>query len=121
MTIMDEKLHQPHIGDEQINLLERLSNACGVSGDEGEVRRIVLDEVRPYTDEVKVDAVGNVLVTKRGVGGSRLRVMLSAHMDEVGFMLTHDEGDGTYRFDTVGSVSSGDLAGKAVWIGREHI
>ena len=57
---------QPTIGNAQFKLLEKLCNACAVSGDEGEVRKIVLDEVKPYADEVKVDAMGNVLVTKNG-------------------------------------------------------
>ena len=82
------KRRTPRIGATQIRLLERLTNACAVSGDEKEVRTIVMDQVRPHADEVKVDAVGNVLVSRRGQGENRLRVMLAAHMDEVGFMLT---------------------------------
>jgi putative aminopeptidase FrvX len=62
-----------------------------------------------------------VLVTKRGSGEKPLRVMLAAHMDEVGLMLTHDSGDGIYRFEMVGSISPSDLPGKTVWIGKEHI
>ncbi len=109
------------IGGSQIKLLERLCNAVAVSGDEGEVRKIVLEQVKPHADEVKVDALGDVLVTKRGTGENRLRVMISAHMDEVGFMITQDEGDGIYRFDTVGGIDLRQMAGKPVWIGREHI
>ena len=110
------------IGARQIRLLERLCNACAVSGDEGEVRKIVLEEIRPVVDQVKVDALGNVLAIRSGSGqGPRLRVMLDAHMDEVGFMLTQDEGDGIFRFDTVGGIDVRQLAGKPVWIGQEHI
>ena len=116
----DEKSFLP-VDDLQIRLLERLSNACAVSGDEGEVRKIVLAEVKPHADEVKVDALGNVLVTKHGQRENLLRVMLAAHMDEVGLMLTHDDGDGIYHFEVVGSVSASDLAGKAIWIGKDHI
>ena len=101
--------------------MERLSNACAVSGDEGEVRKIVLSEVRPHADEVKVDALGNVLATRRGSGEHRLKVMLAAHMDEVGLMLINDKGEGIYRFETVGGISASDLAGKSVWIGKDHI
>ncbi|NJD60347.1 MAG: hypothetical protein C3F13_10875 [Anaerolineales bacterium] len=121
MADITRDTYSPRIGDEQITLLERLSNACAVSGDEGEVRKIVLSEVKPHADEVKVDALGNVLATKYGSGEGRLRVMLAAHMDEVGFMLTHSMGDGIYRFEVVGGISASDMAGKAVWIGREHI
>lgn len=108
------------IGDEQVRLLESLSNACAVSGDEGEVRKIVLNQVRQVADEVKVDALGNVLVTRHGKTEGRLRVMLAAHMDEVGLMITHDEGDGIYRFGTVGGLAPADLPGKTVYVGKEH-
>src|SRR4030042_2066820 len=121
MASMTEKMNLPKIGDEQLKLLERLSNACAVSGDEGEVRKIVLEEVRPYTDEVKVGALGNVLVTKRSAVERPLRVMVVAHMDEVGLMLTSDEGEGIYRFESVGGTSATDFSGKVMWVGKEHI
>jgi endoglucanase len=117
---------QYRLGAAQISLLKKLSEAVAVSGDEGEVRALVLEQVRVSASEARVDALGNVLVTQTGSttlkrGAARLRVMLAAHMDEVGFMLTHDEGDGIYRFDTVGGLDERHLAGKAVWIGRDHV
>ena len=121
MATMDQKSYQRQIGKEQIKLLERLSNACAVSGDEREVRKIVMDEVGPHADEVKVDALGNVLVTRQGSGEKRLRVMLTAHMDEVGIMLIHDEGEGVYRFGVVGGINVTDLPAKVMWTGSEHI
>ena len=81
----------------QLRLLQRLCDAIAISGDEGEVRRIVFEQVRPMADDLRVDALGNVLVTKRGSGRNRLKVMLAAHMDEVGFMIVADEGDGFYQ------------------------
>ncbi len=105
----------------QIRLLERLCNACAVSGDEGEVRKIVLAEIRPHADSVRVDALGNVLATRQGEGAERLRVMLAAHMDEVGFMITRDEKDGFFRFDTVGGLDARQLVGKTVVVGKEHV
>lgn len=111
---------QPAIGEEQIQLLERLCNACAVSGDEGEVRAIVLEQVRPHADQVKIDALGNVLVTRAGRDENRLRVMIAAHMDEVGFMITYDDGDGIFRFDPVGGIDERQLVGKPVQVGREH-
>jgi len=120
----------PMIGNAQIKLLERLCNASAVSGDEGEVRQIVLYEIKGHADEVKVDALGNVLATKRArrsdnvstsLSESPLRVMLSAHMDEVGFMLAADEGEGIFRFETVGGVDVRQLPGKAVIVGKEHL
>ena len=121
MTKNKKEFHPFHVEDEQIRLLERLSNACAVSGDEGEVRKIVLEEVSPHADEVKGDALGNVLVTRRSRKEKALRVMLAAHMDEVGLMITNDEGDGLYRFEVVGGLDVWKLAGKAVWVGKEHV
>ncbi len=125
----------PTMGTQQIKLLERLSNASAVSGDEGEVRHIVLEEIKGHAEEVRVDALGNVLVTKKGTapstspsgtlssetGKPRLRVMLSAHMDEVGLMLVADDGEGLFRFEIVGGIDVRQLPGKAVLVGREHI
>ena len=113
------------VGAEQIALLERLCNASAVSGDEGEVRRIVLEEVRPHASSLVIAAVGNLLVTHAGsqepADGGRLRVMLAAHMDEIGLMVTNDEGEGIFRFDTVGGIDVRQLAGKPVWVGSEQI
>ena len=111
----------PSIGQAQIRLLEKLCNASGVSGDEGEVRQIVLKEVTPLADDVKVDALGNVLATKKGSGRNRLRVMLDCHMDEVGFMIVADDGDGIYRFETVGGLDVRQLVGKQVLVGKNKI
>lgn len=105
----------------QLALLEKLCSACAVSGDEGEVRKIVLEEIKPFADEVKVDAMGNVLVTKKGRGKNRLRVMLDAHMDEVGFILVSDEGDGIFCFETIGGIDPRNLPGKPVLVGKEHL
>jgi endoglucanase len=112
----------PKFGNAQLKLLEKLCNVIAVSGDEGEVRKIVLEEVKPYADEVKVDTLGNVLATKRGgsQGGKRMRVMLDAHMDEVGFMIVADEGEGLYRFETVGGIDVRHLVGKQVFVGKER-
>ncbi len=103
-----------------LNLLEKLCNACAVSGDEGEVRRIVLEEIRPYVDEVTVDAMGNVLAVRRGKGENLPRVMVAAHMDEVGFMLIDGGKDGLFRFGLVGGIDPRYLPGKSVWVGRKH-
>src|SRR5687767_15717669 len=110
----------PTFGNPQLKLLERLCNVIAVSGDEGDVRKIVLEEVKPYAEEVKVDALGNVLVTKTGRGRKRTRVMLDAHMDEVGLMIVDEEGEGLYRFEMVGGIDLSHLVGKQVFVGRER-
>jgi endoglucanase len=110
--------NKPTIRSSQYRLLEQLCNACAVSGDEGAVRKIIKEQLKPSTNDFKVDALGNVLVTRVGTGQNRLKVMIAAHMDEVGFMLTHNDGDGIFRFDTVGGIDSRQLAGKPVWVGE---
>ena len=111
----------PPFGNAQLKLLEKLCNIIGVSGDEGEVRKIVLDEIKPYADEVKVDAMGSVLAIKRGGGKKRVRVLLDAHMDEVGFFIVADDGEGIYRFETVGGIDVRHLVGKQVLVGKDRL
>ena len=110
----------PSFGNAQIELLEKLCNVIGVSGDEGDVRKVVLEEIKSYADEVKVDALGNVLAIKNGRGKNRMRVMLDAHMDEVGFFIVAEDGEGIYRFDTVGGIDVRHLIGKQVLVGKDY-
>jgi putative aminopeptidase FrvX len=111
----------PSIGGSQIKLLEKLCNAVAISGDEGEVRKIVMEEVKPYAETVKVDALGNVLVTRSGKDSQRVRVMLDAHMDEVGFMLVNDDGDGLFSFALIGGIDPRSLPGKQVLVGKNKV
>ena len=117
----NEMIEPPRLGAAQVRLLERLCNACAVSGDEGEVRAIVLEQIRPLVDDLRVDALGNILATRRGKDSGCPRVMLAAHMDEVGFMITSEDDDGQYRFETVGGLDSRQLVGKSVWVGKDHL
>ena len=94
----------PSIGPEQIQLLETLSNACSASGDESEVRKIVLDQIRPYVDEITIDAMGNVLAVHKAKVRDPLRVMVAAHMDEIGFMLLKDDGNCQFQFELIGGI-----------------
>lgn len=98
--------------------LEKLSNASAPSGYEGEVRKIILSEIKPYVDEVKVDKMGNIIAHKKGKGK---KVVLDAHMDEVGFIITSFNEDGTLKFDTLGNVNSRSIASRSVLIGKEKI
>ncbi len=109
----------PTIGPKQVNLLRRLCGEAAVSGDEGRVREIVREELQEHSDEIRIDALGNLLVTKGGRGRGRLRVMLDAHLDEVGFMIVAEESDGIYQFETVGGIDPQNLPGKQVVVGKE--
>lgn len=110
------------VSAEQIALLERLCNAAGVSGDEREVRAVVLEQVRPLADEVTVDALGSVLVKRHARGVENpLRVMLDAHMDEVGLIVVGDEEGGLFRFVKVGGIDDRSLPGKTVLVGKDNV
>jgi len=102
------------------DLLSRLSNAVAVSGDEGAVRRLILEAIHGHVDEVKVDALGNVLALKRGTGRGG-RVLVTAHMDEVGFMITGFDSDGALHFEPVGSPEERVLPGKPVLVGAQRL
>ncbi len=77
--------------------------------------------LKVHPGEIRIDALGNVLVTCHGSGQKRLKVMVAAHMDEVGFMLVADEGEGLFRFELVGGVDVRQLPGKAVLVGKDHL
>lgn len=111
----------PAFGNSQLKLLEKLTNVIGISGDEGEVRKIVLEQVKAYADDVRVDAMGSVLATRLGRGKKRVRVMLDAHMDEVGFMIVADDGEGIFRFQTVGGIDVRHLVGRQVFVGKDRV
>ena len=81
----------------------------------------MLEQIRPLADEVRVDALGNVLAVRRGAGDNNLKVMLAAHMDEVGLMIVNDEEGGLFRFEMVGGLDVRQLVGKPVLVGRDHI
>jgi len=81
------------------DLLEKLSNAHGISGYEGDIREIIRGEIEPYVDDVRVDRIGNIIGTKKGKNPS---VMIAAHMDEIGLMAKYVDDKGFIRFVTVG-------------------
>lgn len=119
--VENAKKYAPKLGKKELELLTRLSNALAVSGDEQEVREIVYEELKEFEDYMHTDAMGNVLVKREGTGSERVRVMLAAHMDEVGMMLTKEDGDGLFEFVVVGGVDPRQLVGKPVIIGRKHV
>lgn len=105
--------------------LEQLSNAFGVSSVEDEVRKIIIDAAKPYADEWHVDTMGNLFVTRRSrpvaSGKPPLRVMVTAHMDEVGFMISKISSNGRLKFKPIGGFDPRVLLGKVVVVGRDKI
>lgn len=85
------------------NLLKQLTQLWGVSGYEKEVAAFIEKEAAPYADEIIKDAVGNLIVRKKGTGGGKgKRIMFAAHMDEIGFMVKKIESDGRLRVCSLG-------------------
>lgn len=101
-----------------IERIEKLCSLYGASGREDAVRDYILSEL-PADAEATVDALGNLIVFKKGKKRANHRVMLCAHMDEVGLMITHITDDGFLKFDTVGGISAPALTGKAVRVGKD--
>jgi endoglucanase len=91
-----------------MELLKELTQAWGVSGREKKVREIIRREVTSYADEVTTDDLGNLIVLKRGAGGGK-KIMLAAHMDEIGMQVTKIESDGRLRVAKVGWVWAGSV------------
>jgi len=87
-----------------LSLLERLCTANGISGDESSVRQIILDEIKDFATEITTDNLGNLIVFKKGREQAKNRLMISAHMDEVGFIVTDITSDGLIKFDEVGGI-----------------
>lgn len=79
------------------------------------------DLIADHVDEWRVDSMGNLLALKRGTGESDLRVLVDAHMDEVGLMVTEVESDGTLKFETVGGIADQTLLGKTVQVGPKKL
>ena len=97
-----------------ISLLKEICETAGVSGFEQRVREVVLREVTPLVDSVSIDAMGNVIALKKGKEDKR--VMIGAHMDEIGFIVTHIDEEGFLRFHTLGGFDPKTLTAQRVII-----
>ncbi len=106
-------------------LLEKLSNARGVSGNEGQVREIIVETIRDRVDEYRVDSMGNLIACKHASGRAARRggpkVMIAAHMDEVGLLIVHVDDDGRLRFNKVGGIDDRVLPSKVYLIGENRV
>ena len=100
--------------------LERLSQIPGVSGWEDAVRAAIIAEISGKC-EYKTDALGNLIAFKKGKKTGKNTVLFSAHMDEVGFIITSIEDSGLLKFATVGGIDSRCVVGRAVEIGDKSV
>ncbi len=103
------------------SLLKNLCLLNGISGDEHRVRDFIINQIKDYADNISVDNLGNILVFKKGKNKAQNKLMLSAHMDEVGLMVTDITSSGYIKFDEVGGIDKRILLGKEVGIGSGNI
>jgi len=94
-------------------LLKTLTETFSPSGYEDEIRKVIAREVTPLADEVRVDALGNLIVRKKPTKESKnaKKIMIAAHMDEIGVMVTHVDANGFVRFTGIGGVYPRNLPG----------
>ncbi len=86
------------------SLIQELVETIGPSGYEMEVRDLIRSKVEPLADNVHIDALGNLIATKGKISSRGIKIMLAAHMDEIGVMATHIDENGFIRFTTIGGV-----------------
>ncbi len=104
-------------------MLETLKTLCelnGTSGREEDVGAYILERIEGKC-EIKVDALGNIIAFKEGKKRAKNKVMISAHMDEVGFIITYITDDGYLRFDCVGGIDEKVIVGRAVTVGEQNV
>lgn len=101
-------------------LLKRLTEGAGVSGNEKEVRDIIIEEIKDCVDNLKVDKLGNIIAYKKGQGSSK-KLMVTAHMDEIGLMIIDIDDMGLLKFTTVGGIDKRILVSKPVLVGKNKI
>jgi endoglucanase len=97
-----------------ISLLKQVCETPGAPGYEQRIRQVILDEVRPMVDELRVDNMGNVFALKKGTASDPKTAMAAAHMDEIGFIVTHIDDNGFLRFHTLGGFDPKTLTAQRV-------
>lgn len=112
----DDRVHHEE-GYVNSDLLKRLCEAPGIPGREDEIRKIAARELRAVVDDITVDSLGNVVGVKRGNGGPR--VMLAAHMDEIGFVVKHIDDQGFVRVQPIGGWDVRNLVSQRVIVYTE--
>ncbi|TCO71790.1 M42 family metallopeptidase [Marinisporobacter balticus] len=110
----------------QYDLLKKLTETYGPSGNEESIRHLIQEEIKDYVDEMKIDKMGNLIAIKKGNG---TKVMIASHMDEIGVIVTGIDENGFLRFANIGGVSPYISLGQRVQfadgtigvIGMEHL
>lgn len=101
--------------------LEELTNLSGVSGDEGRVRSYILNKISDACDEIYTDSIGNLICVNRANVRNAKKIMVCAHMDEVGLIVSRITDDGFLKFKRVGGIDPNVLVSKKVLIGKNQV
>lgn len=101
-------------------LLKELCLINGVSGDENAVRDFIIDKIKDIC-EYRIDNLGNLICLRKGRKAPAKKIMVAAHMDEVGFIVTSVRSDGTLTFGTVGGVDASVTIGRQVKVGKNGL
>ncbi|MCZ7552068.1 MAG: aminopeptidase [Anaerolineae bacterium UTCFX2] len=96
------------------SLLKKLSETPAPPGYETAVRAIIKEEILPFVDEIQVDNLGNLIARKGTRAPNGLRIMLAAHMDEIGLIVTHVDEQGFARFSSLGGLARASVRGARV-------
>lgn len=109
-------------------MLKTLTEFNAVSGNEDLLAEFIVKNIKPYATDIKIDTMGNIIAFKKGRKGGKLKHMLAAHMDEVGFIITKITENGFLKFEEVGGISdqirlhsvwkSAKIRLKAFWASR---
>jgi putative aminopeptidase FrvX len=86
-------------------LLKALTDACGVSGFEKEIGKVIFDECQGKADKIDYDALGNVIAFKKGTGKGKKKIMMTGHMDEIGYIVCNITDKGMIKMKSFGGIS----------------
>ena len=100
--------------------LRELTELNSVSGNENEIRKFIMEQIKPHVDDVKIDKIGNIIAYKKGKI-EEPKIMVSAHMDEVGLLVNSINSEGLLGFTLVGDVDGRILMSKPVIVGEKNI
>ncbi len=96
-------------------LLKKLTDASGISGFEDGIRNVIIDELKDHVDGIDVDNMGNMIATRKGKEGGK-KVMLAAHMDEIGLMVRYIDKNGFIKFSKIGGINDQMLLNQEVTV-----
>ena len=101
-----------------MKLLKELTDITSASGNESKIRKFIVKEIKKYVNKVKVDKYGNIIAHKKGFGA---KVMLAAHMDEIGLMVKNIGANGNIYVSSIGGIEASALVGQRVQVGKKEI